>query len=126
VTCTAVKVGTAKVTITGKNNATGTVTKTIKIIPKKVTNLKLSSPSAGKMKVTWAKSTSANCARYEIQYWRSGYASNKKLVKVTGYKNTSKTISKLTKGKTYIVRIRQYKNGQYSNWTATKSIKVKK
>jgi len=126
VTCTASKVGKAKVTIKGKKNMTGSVTKSFNIIPKKVTNLKLSSTSAGKMKVTWTKSNSANCARYEIQYWKKGASSNKKLVKVFGYKNTAKTIGGLSKGTSYVVRIRQYKNDQYSNWTGTKTIKVKK
>ena len=126
VTCSDSKVGDAKVTIKGKNSLTGSVTKTFDIEPKKVSSLKLSSPSAGKMKVSWKKSTSGNCSRYEIQYWRSSNSSSKKTVKVTGYKNTSKTISGLTKGKKYVVRIRQYKNGQYSDWTSTKSITVKK
>ena len=120
------KVGEAKVTIKGKNSLTGSVTKSFDIVPKKVSSLKLSSTSAGKMKVSWKKSTSGNCSRYEIQYWRSSDTSNKKTVKVTGYSNTSKTISGLAKGKKYVVRIRQYKNGQYSDWTSTKSITVKK
>ena len=113
-------------TIKGVNEYKGSSVKLkYSIRPKKVTGMKLSSPSKGKIKVNWTKSSSSNCSRYEIQYWKKG-SSKKKLVKVSGYKNTTKSISNLSKGSRYYVRIRQYKNGEYSDWSSSKYITVKK
>ena len=81
-----------------------------------------------KLKVTWSGNTAAT--GYQIQYSTSSSFSSAKTVTVTGASSVSKTISSLTKGKTYYVRIRAYKtvNGSnyYSAWSAKKSLKIKK
>ena len=122
--------GTVKITIsTAGNSIYSTATKTITItVPAKITLSSVSSPSAGKMRVVWKKNTSVT--GYQIQYSiKSSFASPKT---VTVGKNTqyAKTISGLTKGKKYYVRIRSYKtvSGKkyYSAWSATKATTIKK
>ena len=53
-----------------------------------------------------------------------------KTLTVSGYKNVSKTLSGLTKGKTYYVRVRVYKQSgtskYYSAWSGIKTIKITK
>ncbi|MCC8106683.1 MAG: fibronectin type III domain-containing protein [Clostridiales bacterium] len=82
-----------------------------------------------KITVKWKKN--AKATGYQIQYSTSKtFASGNKTVKVSGAKKVSKVISKLTKKKTYYVRIRTYKtvNGKtyYSAWSSKKSVKIKK
>ena len=77
---------------------------------------------------TWSKC--ANMSGYEIQYSKSSdFDGNKtKTVRVNNSKTTKKTVKGLSAGK-YYVRVRAYKTtkGQkiYSEWTKSKSIKVK-
>ena len=120
--------GTAKITITAGNANYQTVTKTITItIPVNTAISKVASNKAGTMTVTWAKKTSVT--GYQIQYSRRSDFSSK--ITVTIGKNTtvSKTLSKLTKGKKYYVRIRTYKKVgtkmYYSAWSAKKTITIK-
>ncbi len=81
-----------------------------------------------KMTVKWKKNTKAT--GYQIQYSTSSDFSSYKTVKVKGYKNVSKTISKLTKGKKYYVRVRAYKTvsgtNYYSAWSSVKNVKISK
>ncbi len=81
-----------------------------------------------KMTVKWKKNTKAT--GYQIQYSTSSSFSSYKTVTVSGYKNVSKTISKLTKGKKYYVRVRAYKTVSgtkyYSAWSSKKSVKISK
>ena len=78
----------------------------------------------------WKKVT---CSGYEIQYSLSSSMS-KPTTKTASASSTSKTISKLKKGKKYYVRVRAYKtytdaSGKkvkcYSSWSSKKSIKCK-
>ncbi len=82
-----------------------------------------------KMTVKWKKNSKAT--GYQIQYsTSSNFSSGNKTVTVKGYKNVSKTISKLTKGKKYYVRIRVYRtvsgSNYYSAWSNTKNVKISK
>ncbi|MCD8009274.1 MAG: leucine-rich repeat protein, partial [Lachnospiraceae bacterium] len=81
-----------------------------------------------KITVKWSKNSKAT--GYQIQYSTSSSFSSKKTVKVKGYKNVSKTISSLTKGKKYYVRVRAYKTVSgttyYSAWSSKKSVKISK
>ena len=127
-------VGKATITITAAESeyfegATKKVTITVN--PPKVTLLGLTNPAAKKMKVTWKKSAVTSITGYEIQYaTNKAFTKNKKSVKVKGASKTAYTVSKLTKGKTYYVRIRGYKtvSGKTysSSWSAVKSVKIKK
>ncbi|MCD8353642.1 MAG: fibronectin type III domain-containing protein, partial [Clostridiales bacterium] len=81
-----------------------------------------------KMTVKWGKNSKAT--GYQIQYSTSSSFSSYKTVTVTSYKTVSKTISKLTKGKKYYVRVRAYKTVSgtkyYSAWSSTKNVKISK
>ena len=118
------KVGVAvKITITGKGSYTGKVVKTTYIVPARTA---ISSVKAGKknLTVTYKKTTGAS--GYQIAYstsQNSGY----KYVNLNN-KTVKKTISKLTSGKKYYVKVRAYRtiNGKnyYGNYSAVKAVKV--
>lgn len=101
---------------------------------KKIVRLKgisiasLKNTSGKKMYVSWGKNT--KCSGYQIQYSTSSSFKSAKTVTVSGYKNVSKTISSLTKGKNYYVRVRAYKKSSnvnyYSAWSTAKSVKISK
>ncbi|MCQ2507557.1 MAG: leucine-rich repeat protein [Dorea sp.] len=90
----------------------------------------LTNASGKKMVVKWAKN--AKCTGYQVQYSTSKtFASgNKNAAAVTKNGTVSQTITGLTKGKTYYVRMRSYKTvsgvKQYSAYSATKSVKISK
>ena len=119
-------IGTATVTITGKGAYTGTVKTTFKIFPQKTTLKSAKSPKTRQLKVTYSKV--ANVTGYQVTYSTSSKFT-KKTTKSVNVKGTSKTISKLTKGKTYYVKVRTYKTvGKtrfYSGYSAVKKVKVK-
>ena len=82
------------------------------------------------MTVKWKKQATQTTG-YQIQYATdSKFTKNKKTVTVKGASATSKTITGLTGGKKYYVRIRTYKtvgkNKFYSSWSAAKATTVKR
>ncbi len=91
------------------------------------TPVKATSGAKGKLTVTWAKDTS--CSSHEIQYSTSSTMKNAKTVTVTGASKTSYTISGLTSGKTYYVRVRPKKVVDGKTYigllSGVKSVKVK-
>lgn len=121
-------IGKATVTVTLKGLYSGKLTKTFNITPTKAKISKVVNVKGKKAKVTWKKVTKAH--GYEICYARnSKFTSGKKTIKV-GASTTVKTLTKLTKKKTYYVRIRAYTkvSGKkyYSAWSSKKSVKIKK
>ena len=122
------KIGNVAITITGKGNYAGTITRTFKIIPKGTSIKKL---KAGKkqFKATWKKQKNQTSG-YEIQYSTNKNFKSAKKVKIKKNKTTSSTVKKLKAKKKYYVRIRTYKtvNGKkfYSGWSNVKSVKTKK
>ena len=121
-----IKVGTAKVTITGIGGYIGSITKTYKIIPKTAAIKTLTSGSRKLTVKTTCKPTTAGGAAYQIAYKQKG-TSKWKYTTTTSY---YKTLSKLTKGKYYYVKVRTYKkvSGKtyYGAWSKTKlSKKIK-
>ena len=125
-------------TIKGKGNYTGTLTKTFKINPKGAT---IKAPTAASKALTakWTKQTakmsSYRITGYQVQVaTNKSFTSNKKTVKVKGYNNASKKIAGLKGGKKYYVRIRTYrtigsgtsKGTYYSPWSAVKTVTTKK
>ncbi len=84
--------------------------------------------SSKKLTVKWSKVSSVT--GYQIEYSTNKNFSNSKTVKVSGASSVSKTITSLTKGKTYYVRVRTYKTvsgtNYYSAWSSTKSVKISK
>ena len=118
-------IGTATVTITGKGAYTGTAKTTFKICPKKTTLKSATSPKSKQLKVTYSKVTGVT--GYQVTY-----STSSKFTKATtqsaNASGTSKTISKLTKGKTYYVKVRTYKtvNGAkyYSGYSVVKKVTI--
>lgn len=112
---------------TGRVNV-GTYKVTVKVNPEKVNLRSVTSTSGGKMLVKWTKNTKAT--GYQIQYAKSSSFSGSKTVNVSGNSVLYKTISSLTRGKRYYVRVRCYKtvNGvkYYSSYSDKKSVIIKK
>ncbi|MDE7311196.1 MAG: fibronectin type III domain-containing protein [Eubacterium sp.] len=86
------------------------------------------SKAAAKMLVTWKQNKQAT--GYQIQYARSADFKKQKVTKnVKSVKKTSQAFTKLTRKKTYYVRIRCYKKAgaatYYSAWSTVKTVKIK-
>ncbi len=127
------KIGTYKVTVTGKGNYTGKVVLKYQIIP---TGAKLKSvkPAKKSIKVTWkkqyAKKKQGRATGYQIQIATDKkFKKGKKTVNVKGWKKTTKTIKKLKSGKRYYTRVRTYKKvlgkKYYSKWSKVKRVRTK-
>lgn len=120
------KVGKATVTVTGMDGGTasGTLKKTFKICPKKITSIKTVSVSKTAVKIKWSKKTSGS--GYQI-YRKKGSSGSYKLIKTiksnttVTYKNTG-----LTKNTTYYYKVRTYKvvDGKYYYGAFSKALKV--
>lgn len=84
--------------------------------------------AAGSIKVNYTGNTKAT--GYQIQYALNTKFTGAKTVTATGYKTTTKVITKLQKNKKYYVRVRGYKKVKgvvyYSAWSTAKSAVVKK
>ena len=115
--------GTGAATITVKaartaNYNAASVTVTIKASPAKQTLKSLKAVKGRKLTVTWKKDTRAT--GYQIQYSTDkNFKKGVKTATVSKYKTVSKTITKLTKGKRYYVRVRSYKSAKVSGKTQT-------
>ena len=120
-------IGKATITIKGKGNYSGAVTKTFQIVPKTVTIKSASSPKTKQLKATWK--TDSSVTGYQIAYATNKNFKSAKTTLVTKKATSSKTISDLTKGKTYYVKVRAYKtvNGKkvYGAYSSVKTVKVK-
>lgn len=92
-------------------------------------NLSSVTAGTGKFSAKWTKNSYAD--GYELRYSTSSkFPSNStKKVIITSKDTLSKTVSKLTKGKTYYVSVRAYKTVGatkfYSGWTSAKNVKIK-
>ncbi len=126
-----INVGTAYVTVYGKGDYYGSVTKSFKIIPR-------GTPLKGKIKprhkgfsVKWKKQPKS-ITGYQIQYSTDKKFKGKTTVIRTVKKKsvTKLTVSKLKAKKKYYVRVRTYKNVKgkkyYSRWSKSKVVKTKK
>ncbi len=123
-----VKVGTAKITITGKGSRyTGTVKLTFKINPKGTGIYKLTGKTKG-FNIKWKKQ-STQTTGYQIQYSANKNFKSAKTKTIKKTRTTSTSITKLKKKKTYYVRVRTYKtvDGKkyYSAWSRAKKVKTK-
>ena len=120
-------IGTARVTVQGIGNYTGTVTKKYTILPAKQASPKLATKN-GKLRVVWT--ADANAEAYQVQYCRSADFSGDTLHTQT-YANTKTScdLSKYSKiGETWYVRVRaclKNSSGTYNGlWSDTASIKL--
>lgn len=126
-------VGKATLTIKGKGNYTGTITKTFNINPRGTSIAKLTKAKKA-FTVKWNKQTkkmSKSCVTgYQIQIaTNKDFTKDKRTVTVKGYKAVSKEITKLSAKKQYYVRVRTYKtvSGEqyYSPWSKANTVTTK-
>ena len=122
-----VKPGKATVTVKGKGNYSGSQTVTFYIAPRKVTLNKVTSPAKYKIKAVWTRESKAT--GYNIQVATNSDFYNPKKFYTKSNSTTTKTISGLSSGRKYFVRVRAYKQvgsrkvcGKFS---AVKKITVK-
>ena len=106
---------------------------TITVKPAKAALKNVSNIKKRKVKATWVKSPVTSITAYQIRY-----STNKKFPKskktktktIKGRKKTRAVISGLKKGKKYYFQIRTYKKSSegkyYSDWSKSKSVKIKK
>ena len=124
------KVGKATVTVKGKGEYKNySAEKTFKITLKKTVLSSVSSPAAGQIKAGWTKDSQAE--GYQIQCCTNKtFTGSVKSVKVEGGTKQSALAEGLTAGKKYYVRIRSCKKvgstNWYSEWSAAKTVTVKK
>lgn len=89
---------------------------------------KLTNPSSKAMKISWDKAPSAT--GYHIQYAADSSMKGTKDIYINNKDTLSKTVTGLTKGKTYYVRIQTYRkvSGKtyWSSWSKAKKIKITK
>ena len=121
------KIGVGKITISFMGNYQGTITKTFTICPAKQKIQSLQTRYKGFF-IDFAQKGSAT--GYELQYsTRSDFAGAKTLI-ISSNKTDKKTVSNLTAGKKYYVRVRSYTivGGKRYNgaWSDTKSVTAAK
>jgi hypothetical protein len=119
--------GKATATITGKGKYSGTKTVTYIIVPKKATVSTVKSAKTKTVTVKWKKDSQAS--GYQLVYSTNSKFKSSKSVNIAKNSTVSKTLTKLTKGKTYYVKVRAYKtiSGKkyYGAYSAVKSVKCK-
>lgn len=96
--------------------------------PKKPTLSSVTNKSGKKLAIKWKKVS--GISGYEVQYSTNKKFKSSVTKKTVASGKTSATYTKLKKGKTYYVRMRSYVkvDGKkvYSNWSKTKTVKIKK
>lgn len=121
------KVGTVDVTITGIGSYTGEIKKSFVIAPAKQQIQKLETRFKGFF-IDWAQKGSAT--GYEIEYSTNADFKDSTVKKLTANKPDTLTISGLTAGNKYYVRVRSYTNvGEkvyYGAWSDSKNITTAK
>lgn len=121
-------VGNAVITIKGKNNYSGTLTKKFEIRPASTSVSKVTAAKKA-FTVKWKKKTS-QVTGYEVMYaTNSNFIKNKKIKRITKNKTVSVKISGLKAKKKYYVKVRTYKTVKgvkyYSAWSKVKTITTK-
>lgn len=113
-------IGTATVTIKCNGNYTGTKKITFKIVPKTVTNGKISSTTSSSIKLSWLKVSNAD--GYRIYRSTSKNGTYTKIKDITKNSTLNYTDSNLSSNKNYYYKIKSFKTlkkekyyGYYSN-----------
>ena len=123
-------VGKGKITCFGCNEYAGKKVRSFKVIPKKTSIKKVTSPAKKKIKVRWykraEKMSKSHITGYQVKIARNKkFTKEVKSFKVKGYKKTSKIIRVKKSHKRYYVKVRTYRvvNGTkyWSKWSKTKS-----
>jgi hypothetical protein len=88
----------------------------------------VTTPKKSQLKVTWKKDSQAT--GYQLVYSTDSSFKSAKTVNITKNSTVSKTVSNLTAGKKYYVKVRSYKtiDGKkvYGAYSKVKSVTVKK
>ena len=119
-------VGTAKITLTGKGNYTGSRSVSFQILPRSTSISKLVA-GKGSATVSWSKRSEGG--GYQLQYsLKSSFSgANSVTLKKTG--TTRTTVKGLASGRRYYFRVRAFKavNGRtcYGAWSKAKSVVAK-
>ncbi|MBS7008090.1 C1 family peptidase [Anaerostipes sp.] len=115
--------GKATVKVTGAGNYTGSVVRAFYIVPKKTSITYAKSKKSGKVTIKYKKA--AGAGGYQIAYRKKGTKSYK-------YIRTSKrsyTISKLSRKKSYQIKVRPYKTvgktKYYGSYSAQKTVRIR-
>lgn len=132
ITIKAKYIGSANITITSKETANykaGKKVVKVTVNPTKTTLSSVKNKKSKTMTVTWKKNMLGS--GYQIQYSTDkNFAKGNKTKSISTNKTTSYTLSKLTKKKTYYVRIRTAKKVSkktyYSSWSSAKKVKINK
>ncbi|MCC3867427.1 GH25 family lysozyme [Terrisporobacter mayombei] len=103
-------IGTATATIKGKGNYTGTKKITFKIVPKTVTNTKISSTTSSSIKLSWSKVSNAD--GYRIYRSNSKNGTYTKIKDITKNSTLSYTDSSLSSNKKYYYKIKSFKTSK--------------
>ena len=118
-------VGKATVKITGKGNYSGSLSAKFDIVPAKQQIQKLETKYKG-FYIDWAQKGSAT--GYDVEYSVNSNMSGAVSKHLTANKPDTLTVSGLSGGKTYYVRVRPYTNVNgkvyYGAWSDVKSIKT--
>ena len=121
------KVGTVEVTITGTGSYFGEIKSSFDILPAKQQIQKLETRFKGFF-IDWAQKGSAT--GYEIEYSTNADFKDSTVKKLTANKPDTLTISGLTAGNKYYVRVRSYTNvGEkvyYGAWSDSKNVTAAK
>ena len=121
------KVGTVEVTITGTGSYIGEIKSNFDILPAKQQIQKLETRFKGFF-IDWAQKGSAT--GYEIEYSTNADFKDSTVKKLTANKPDTLTISGLTAGNKYYVRVRSYtnvgENVYYGAWSDSKNITTAK
>lgn len=120
--------GTARITIKAAASGiykTATKTVTVTVVPTKTAISSVKNAKGSKMTVSWKKNTVGS--GYQVQYSTDkSFKSGVKTVNIKKNSTVSTTVTKLTKNKTYYVRIRTVKDSIYAPWSAIKTVKITK
>lgn len=120
-------IGTAAITIKGKGNYTGSKKIRFQILPKKAELKSLKSNGAKAMTASWSRMSGVS--GYQMEYGKNRNFKGSKKITADG-NATSRTVSGLTGGSTYYVRIRAYKKvgskTYYGAWSGAAKVKIRK
>lgn len=124
-------IGTAKITIKAAATSTykaATKTVSVTVTPKKASLVKVSAAGAKKVKLSWKKDKTVSGYRIAYSYSKN-FKSSVKTVMVKKNSKTTATLTKLKKGKTLYVKVREYKTvgGKriYGSYSTPKKVKIK-
>ena len=108
------KVGTAKMTVTGKGIFYGSQTVKFKIMPRAMSTVKAKKRATDSITLSWSKDNSIS--GYQLYRATAMDGKYKKIATITKKTTTTYTDKKRTNGQCYYYKIRSYKTVDGKNW----------